>query len=240
MLLVKLPFILVAAIVLGIWTIGKSIVGGLIGGTLLRAAVYAENSGVPRDFIDEIIEFPDIVKHARRELASGDRNFAALDVYEQYGKAIVHLNVKAREIEMQRLKKEMERVFTPQCDRLHDYSACYISALYISTLAAVLARMMPTQEELREVFDHCFRHPNLGMAKNRALGLVRNRAWEKMLSLPKSGDDLLAMGELVTREVTAKKFEFFYKLRIKYRDNDEQGISESDLAAADPRWYLKL
>lgn len=215
-----------------VWTIGKSSVGGLIKGTLLRAAVYAENTGVPRDFTKDLIEYPDIVKQARRELASGDSGFAALDVYEQYGKAIVHLYSKARQIEVLRLKKEVDDVFGPQRDRLHDYSACYISALYISALTGTLARMALTQNELRAVFDHCIRHPNLKLA--------RDSAWEEMMNSPQSSDDLLAMGELVKREVTARKFEFFYKLRNKYFDNAEQGVSESELAAADPHWYLKL
>ena len=61
-----------------------------------------------------------------------------------------------------------------------------------------------------------------------------------MLNLPNSGDDIVAMGELVISEVTAKKFDFFYKLSNKYSDIYEQGISESDLAAADPRWYLNI
>lgn len=215
-----------------VWIIGKSIVGGLIKGTLVRAAIYAEKAGVPCDFSKEIMECPDIVKQARRELASSDRDFSALDAYEQYGKAIIHLHFKARQVEMRRLKKEVENIFVPQSRRLHDYSACYISALYISALTVVLARMMPTHKELREVFDHCFSHPNLNMA--------RDKAWEEMLNLPQSGDDVFAMGELVKREVTAGKFEFFYKLRNKYLDNYEQGISEGDLATGDPRWYLKL
>lgn len=215
-----------------VWGIGKSIVGGSIRGTLFRARDYAENVGVPPDFSKELIEYPDILKQARRELASGDRDFAALDVFEQYGKAIVHLHSKARQVEMLRLKKEVEDVFGPQRDQLHDYSPCFISGLYIMSLTSMLARMTPTEKEVREVFDHCFRHPNLDLAKNKV--------WEEITSSQELVDDGLPMCELVMREITAKKFEFFYKLHNKYIENHEQGVSESDLAAADPHWYLKL
>ena len=215
-----------------VWKIGKSIVSGLIKGTLLRAAAHAASVGVPRDFIEEMIANPDDVKQARRELTLGDRAFSELDAYEQYGKSIAHLHVKARQIEVRRLKSEVSKVFRPQCQRLHNYSACSVSALYISALTATLARMTPTQMEIREVFDHCFEHPNLDFA--------RKNAWKEMIDSPKLQDDLLAMGELVKREVSASKFDFFYKLRNKYIDNYEQGVSERDLAAADPSWFLRL
>ena len=101
------------------------------------------------------------------------------------------------------------------------------SLLYLKhAFNLTLARMALTQNELRAVFDHCFRHPNLKLA--------RDSAWEEMMNSPQSSDDLLAMGELVKREVTARKFEFFYKLRNKYSDNAEQGVSESELAASRP------
>ena len=215
-----------------VWKIGKSIVSGLIKGTLLRAAIYAEGVGVPSDFIEEMIPHPDVVKQARRELAVVDRAFATLDVHEQYGRAIAHLYVKARNIEMRRLKDEVEKVFRPQYQQLHNYSACNISALYISALTSELAKMTPTQIELREVFDHCFDHPNLGFA--------RRHAWKEMISSPQLGHDLLAMAELVKREISVGKFDFFFKLREKYYDNHEQGVTEQELAVGDPHWFLKL
>jgi hypothetical protein len=215
-----------------VWMVGKSIVSGLINGTLVLAGNHAASLGVPRDFIDYMIANPDVVKHARRELALGDREFSALDAYEQYGKSIVHLHVKARQIEVLRVKNEVGKIFRHQCEQLYDYSACSISALYISALTITLARIAPTQLDIREVFDHCFEHPNLAFS--------RNIAWIEMMNSPNSHDDLLAMVELVEREIAAQKFEFFYNLRNKYMENYQQGIHENDLSDVDPHWYLKI
>ncbi len=121
--------IVMAVVALIVWTIGKSIVVGSIKGTLLRARDYAENAGVPRDFSRELIECPDIVKQARRELASGDRSFAALDAYEQYGKTIVHLHSKAQQIEMRRLKKDNDLHKTTLLDQAAAYAPLEASSV---------------------------------------------------------------------------------------------------------------
>lgn len=67
-----------------------------------------------------------------------------------------------------------------------------------------------------------------------------DKAWNEMKSLPRLKDNLLAMSELVKKEVAANKFDFFYKLREKYIDIYMDGMVESDLVKYDPHWYLKI
>lgn len=220
-------FIGVVAVACIIWFLGKSVVKGGIRGTLLRSVAYANESGVPTDYASGIIEYPDVIIKVRNELSRGDREFSSLKAHEQYGRVITHLYAKARKSEVDRLKKEIDGILRPQLEKLDNYSVCEVSSLYICVLASSLSKMMPTGSEVREIFDQCFSHPNLEIA--------RNVAWDAMLSSANYKADVEAMGKIVSREIEAKKFDFFFRLRMKYIENYENGVNEHELAYLDPQ-----
>jgi hypothetical protein len=214
------------------WKTFKVIANHKVQGTLSRAIAYAEAQGIPHQFCSEVVEYPELVKQARQELAAGNRDFAAQDVFQQYGQALELLYARGLQAEMRRLKKHFDEVFGPQRDWLTAYSACYIAGLYVCAVTASIARMTPNAEDLKEIFDHCFRHKELEWTKDMA--------WHRMMNSPEAAGDLAAFSKLVGREIETKKFDFIPKLRQKYVDIRLSGMLEGELAAADPHWFLKL
>lgn len=84
-------FEVIGMVVVGwiVWSIAKGVISGGLKATLFRAVDFAYTHGVPRHFSIEMIKRPDIIKTARNTLAKRDPNIAALDVYEQYGRALI-------------------------------------------------------------------------------------------------------------------------------------------------------
>lgn len=215
------------------WLIFKAVVAKQTGALLQRAANYAElHGGVPRAFSAEVLDSPSEVKAARQALATGDSDFGALDGYKQYGRVIMKF-YEGRRANVELVKDHMEKdAFGPQCARLPDISACPISAMYVMTLTSCLSPMMPTADEMREVYDHCFRHGGDDSS--------RENAWVDAMNSRASQENMDGMGRLVGREMKSKKYEFFYKLRQRQMADNKLGIDETALALADPQWYLKL
>lgn len=136
-----------------------------------------------------------------------------------------------RQVEIRRLEEKVGGVIALQGKELYSYSACSISALYITALTNGFARMTLTLEEVQEIFNDCF----TGVYHRHLKSL-----WQEMLDSPHFDDDLRGMSEIVRQEILANRFEFFYKLRVKYLDDYEGSVDIRELAAADRQWFLKL
>ena len=72
-----------------LWSIFKILSKGATKATLHNAIDFAAAHGVPRDFAKMIVENPSIMNNARDVMVKHHPNFATLDVYEQYGRAII-------------------------------------------------------------------------------------------------------------------------------------------------------
>jgi len=150
------------------FVIVRAILAGARNATLSKAVTYARLSGVPREFSQEALIFSEMVIQTRRQLSWGNPAFGALDAHEQYGKALIHLHDKAREIEARRVGDEVRAIFKRQADQLYNYGPCYISAMYISALALELSKTALTPQQLKEIFDYCFEHPTHDIPKKVA------------------------------------------------------------------------
>lgn len=67
----------------------KGALSGSIKGTLSRAVDFAATQGVPRHFSMEMIQHNDSINSARNIIVKLDPLMAELDVYEQYGRALI-------------------------------------------------------------------------------------------------------------------------------------------------------
>ena len=215
------------------WFLWRAIVARLLPRMMRRGAAYAQEHGaVPLEFSADLLKSPSEVKVARAWMAKGDSDFGALDGYKQYGKVIIRL-YQDRRANIEHVKAHMEKTaFGPQRNRFLHISACPISALYVITLTSILSPVMPTADEMKEVYDHCFRDADDAFS--------REKAWADAMNSQSTQDDMEGMGEIAGRETQSANYEFFCKLRQRQTADAANGINETALALTDPRWYLKI
>lgn len=84
-------FIGVCVVTYVVWCIAKRLIFGGISKTLSRAAIFAVGYNVPDSFAVNIIKNPSVMREALKVLKENKPAVSTLDVYEQYGLAIVML-----------------------------------------------------------------------------------------------------------------------------------------------------
>lgn len=89
-------FIGVCVVAFVVWRIAKKLIFGGLNKTLSRAVTFAIKHDVPHSFAVNIIKKPSVMREARVILKNNKPEFSTLDVYEQYGLAIVMLYQGAR------------------------------------------------------------------------------------------------------------------------------------------------
>lgn len=223
----------IAVAACAVWFLWRAIVARLLPRMMRRGAAYAHDHGaVSPEFSADLLNSPSELKMARAWMAKGDSDFSALDGYEQYGRAIVRL-YQDRRANVERVKAHMEKTaFGPQRDRFLHISACPISALYVITLTSILSPVMPTANEMKEVYDYCFRDAEDAYS--------RDKAWADAVNSQSTQANMEGMGEIVGRETRSDNYEFFFKLRQRQTADAANGIDETALALGDPQWYLKI
>lgn len=214
------------------FVIVKAILNGSRNAMLSKGVTYARLSGVPTDFSHNMLIFTELVEETRRELGRADYGYRGLAMHEQYGKVLIELHDRAREVEARRVGEEVRAIFQRQADQLYNYGPCYISAMYIIALAQELAKTDLKPHQLKKIFEHCFDHPDHAIS--------RRVAWDELGEREGVKHGLTEMISLVRREVATGKFNYFQKLRSKYLIYHELGLTEHKLANSDPHWYLKI
>jgi hypothetical protein len=108
-------FIGVCVVTYVVWCIAKRLIFGGISKTLSRAAIFAVGYNVPDSFAVNIIKNPRVMREALKVLKENKPAVSTLDVYEQYGLAIVMLYEGAK---TEAGGGIMKRMMTPKVFRI--------------------------------------------------------------------------------------------------------------------------
>lgn len=132
--------IVVTALV--VWVIAKKVFLTGVGTTLKKAVEHAVSEGVPREYADEAIaQGYDKLSETRKVLAKANPSFSALDVYQQYGNAIIVRYNSDNVFFPENVKQAVKAILTPQmekveCEKLkplvNQATFVYVMALGIS------------------------------------------------------------------------------------------------------------
>lgn len=82
-------FIGICFVIFVVWRIAKRILSSGINKTLRKAVSFAVEHGTPRDFASKIINNRSVMSEALNSLKSSKPSVSSLDVYQQYGLAII-------------------------------------------------------------------------------------------------------------------------------------------------------
>lgn len=242
------------------WNVVKAIIAILTKRTLERAVGYAASRGVPYEASEEILEQPALLKRVRKDLARASQEFAALDVYEQYGKAIMGLhagrrehleqakveNVKPlrqtqfRKDELEQTRVKIKNILEPQITTLEaqgpGVGVCYITFVYVGALAMAMSKNPISFAEIKSIVEHCFE------GEEHAFGI--ENSWAILLRSSDFPENLLAMTPIAESECRASNGDFFLKFRRKHKMN--KGLSELysgprvDLSKVSDNWFLEV
>lgn len=105
----------IIGIIVVVWfgfLIVKSIALGGIKGTLLRASHTAMEQGIPSEFVRTAIINSDKLIMVRKELEKSVRNFASMELYQQYAAAIVVSYQSLSDIERHRIPRSSKTDYT--------------------------------------------------------------------------------------------------------------------------------
>lgn len=154
-----LEFIGFVVVALIAWAAMKRFIGAAIQATLHRAEDYAVKYDVPREFARAICSNPPLLKAMRAKLAQGNREFAAQDVYVQYGDAILELHAAHQLTEG--LADGVEDIVKPQIQALKaegiNVAVTDITFVYVGALCLALMKRAVSLEQIRNAASRVFR-----------------------------------------------------------------------------------
>jgi len=86
---IMLEFMGLAIVIYIAWVIIKGAASGALRATMTKAVEYASGRGVPRDEAQAMVVQREVMKSAIQTMGQHDPKFRMLDVYVQYGEAII-------------------------------------------------------------------------------------------------------------------------------------------------------
>jgi hypothetical protein len=155
-------FIGMAVIAWIVWLVGKAILVGSIKHTMLRACDYAENIGIPREFSNAMVGRPEILKQARRALANGNRDFAEMDAFEQYGQVIASLYSAEKKsfVAIVDATEKLQKFLKNQIDTLDQENSVVaiddITIYYIFHLITMITKKSVSMVEVGNIMKNVF------------------------------------------------------------------------------------
>lgn len=223
-----------------VWVVVKAVLAGTVRTTLIRAVKHAEGTGgVPRQAAMRLLDHPEVVKGVRQELAAADPDFGALDLYKQYGLAIVEIH--SRMTSEQVVNRQVESILAPQISKLQSEDAFiavdYITFVYVGALVLAIRQKDKkrgvTPAEIKNIIEHLFVAPDHAF-------LVEN-AWHTVLHSSSFFQDVAAMLPTGEKEIAAGRGEYFVKYVRKFNQNGGLATGpRRDLSQVSSAWFLEV
>lgn len=239
------------------WKGVKAVLEAAVNRTLVRAVGYAAERGVPHDASAAILDQPALVKRVRRDLARASQEFAALDGFEQYGKAITvlhaarqgHFDEKSVEsdpllryehtknAELEIAKEKVKRLLDPQLAALKregvPVRVDYITFAYVGALAWSTSKVLVNATDIKCIVEHCFQ----GKHYVHDIAAV----WDNLQDASDLEDKSNALGSISDAENAAGKGEFFARFTRKHsRSRGLTAGPRPDLSKVRDDWFLEV